>query len=151
MSVRVTVTSAGLTKKANDAARRAAEIVMGELNNAFQQSLSAQAWEWPRPTKRTVGTVTSPRNILDTGNLRDTNSWQMSGPYQATFTWSANYATAVHEGYVTKLRSGRQGPGLLVPARPWTRAVLGQENVSGIVTYDIGDRLKNVWLAQFKR
>jgi hypothetical protein len=151
MSVRVTVQSGNLAKLAEQAAQRATQIVMGELNNAFQQSLSAQAWEWPRPTKRTVGTVTSPRNILDTGNLRDTNSWQMSGPYEATFKWSAQYATGVHEGYVTKLRGGRQGPGLLVPARPWTRAVLGQENVSGIVTYDIGDRLKNVWLAQLRR
>jgi hypothetical protein len=38
-----------------------------------------------------------------------------------------------------------------VPARPWTRAVLGQENVSGIRVYNVGDRLKSVWLAQFRR
>jgi hypothetical protein len=151
MSVRVTVESGNLAKLAEQAAQRATQIVMGELYGAFQQSFTAQAWAWPRQTQRTVGTAGSPRNIIDTGSLRQSGSYQMSGPYQATFKWSANYATAVHEGAMIYPWGNRNAQRVQLPPRPWTRAVLGQENVSGIVTYDIGDRLKNVWLAQLRR
>jgi hypothetical protein len=151
MSVRVTVESGNLAKLAEQAAQRATEIVMGELYGAFQQSFTAQAWAWPRETKRTVGTAGSPRNIIDTGSLRQSGSYQMSGPFQATFKWSANYATAVHEGAMIYPWGNRNAQRVQLPPRPWTRAVLGQENVSGIVTYNVADRLKNVWLAQLRR
>jgi hypothetical protein len=151
MSVRVTVQSGNLAKLAEQAARRASEIVMGELYGAFQQSFTAQAWAWPRETKRTVGTAGSPRNIIDTGSLRQSGSYQMSGPFQATFKWSANYATAVHEGAMIYPWGNRNAQRVQLPPRPWTRAVLGQENVSGIVTYNVADRLKNVWLTQLRR
>ena len=151
MSVKVSVTGPDLAVLAEQTAQRATEIVLGELSAAFDQSFTAEAWRWPRETKRSDGsTVRSPRNLIDIGNLRGTASWEMNGPYSAIFKWSADYATAVHEGYVTKLRGGRQGPGQLVPARPWTRAVLGQENVSGIQVYNLGERLQNVWLATLR-
>jgi hypothetical protein len=151
MSIKVRVSSGNLRARAEVAARRASEIVMGELFAAFQQSFTAKAWEWPRETQRTVGVVGSPRNLIDTGNLRQTGTYQMSGPYQATFKWSANYATAVHEGALIYPWGNRDAERVYLPPRPWTRAVLGQENVSGIRTYDVGDRLRNVWLAQLKR
>lgn len=152
MSVRVTVTqSTNLQALAEAAAQRATEIVMGELFAAFQQSFTAQAWDWPRETKRTAGTVGSPRNIIDTGSLRQSGTWQMTGPYQATFKWSANYATAVHEGALIYPWGNRNAARVQLPARPWTRAVLGQENVSGIRTYNVGQRLKDVWLAKLRR
>jgi hypothetical protein len=151
MSIRATVDTGNLTKLAEQAAQRATEIVMGELFGAFQQSFTAQAWTWPRETKRTVGTAGSPRNIIDTGSLRQSGYYKMTGPYQATFTWSANYATAVHEGALIFPWGNRDASRVQLPARPWTRAVLGQESVSGIVKYDVADRLKNVWLAQLRR
>lgn len=152
MSINVRVTTGNLRKRADDAARRASEIVMGELYAAFQQSFTAKAWDWPRITQRTAGPpVGSPRNIIDTANLRQTGSYQMTGPYQATFKWSADYATAVHEGAMIYPWGNRNANRVMLPARPWTRAVLGQENVAGIKTYNLGDRLQNVWLAQFRR
>jgi hypothetical protein len=151
MSIRVTVRSGNLQARAKDAARRASEIVMGELFAAFQQSFTAKAWPWPRQTQRTVGTVGSPRNLIDVGNLRQSGTYQMSGPYQATFKWSANYATAVHEGANIYPWGNRNAQRVYLPPRPWTRAVLGQENVSGIRTYDVADRLRNVWLVQLKK
>lgn len=151
MSINVRVTS-NLSGKARDAARRATQIVMGELYAAFQQSFTAKAWDWPRTTQRTAGApVGSPRNIIDTGNLRQTGSYQMTGPYQATFKWSAEYATAVHEGAFIFPWGNRDAERVYLPPRPWTRAVLGQEEVAGIKVYKLGDRLKNVWLASFKR
>lgn len=152
MSVRVTVTTGNLRAAAQEAARRASEIVMGELFGAFQASFTQQAWDWPRPTPRGGGQVAgSPRNIIDTGNLRQSGSFQMTGPYQATFRWSANYATAVHEGAMIYPWGNRDADRVLLPARPWTRAVLGQEQVGGIRTYNLGERLQNVWLAQLRR
>lgn len=152
MSVKVTVTQANsLQAMAEAAARQATENVMEELFAAFQASFDGKAWSWPRETKRTVGTAGSPRNIIDTGNLRQTGSWQMTGPYQATFTWSASYATAVHEGARIYPWGNRKASRVQLPARPWTRAVLGQENVSGIRTYNVAESLRNVWLAKLRR
>lgn len=151
MSINVRVTTGNISGRAKEAARRASEIVLAELFAAFQQSFTAKAWEWPRETQRTVGTAGSPRNLIDTGNLRQTGSFQMTGPHQATFRWSADYATAVHEGAMIYPWGNRDADRVLLPARPWTRAVLGQENVPGIHAYNVGDRLRNVWLAQLRR
>jgi hypothetical protein len=150
MSIKVDVDTGNLARLAEQAAERAVVIVMEELYGAFQQSFTAEAWAWPRTTQRTKGTVGSPRNLIDTANLRATGLYGMIDKYQANFRWGAEYASAVHEGYVTKLRGGRQGPGQIVPARPWTRAVLGQENVPGVATYDVGKRLRDVWMVQFR-
>jgi hypothetical protein len=49
--------------------------------------------------------------------------------------WSADYATAVHEG--ARLRNGT-----ILPARPWTDAVRGTVQASGIKPYPLGDRLR---------
>lgn len=152
MSINVRVTTSNLQAKAREASRRAAEIVMGELFAAFQQSFTAKAWDWPRPTERAAGpTVGSPRNLIDTGNLRQTGTYQMTGPYQATFRWSAQYATAVHEGAYIYPWGNRDAERVLLPPRPWTRAVLGQEDVSGVRVYNLGERLQDVWMAQFRR
>jgi len=152
MSINVRVNTGNLQARAQQAARRASEIVMGELFAAFQQSFTAKAWDWPRITQRTAGSpVGSPRNLIDTGNLRQTGSYQMTGPYQATFRWSANYATAVHEGAYIYPWGNRDADRVYLPPRPWTRAVLGQEDAPGVKPYNLGDRLQNVWLAQFRR
>lgn len=144
MSVTVKLSSIKFRAKAEQAAKRATLITMGELSAAFQQSFTAIAWNWPRQTVRSGGiVVSSPRNLIDTANLRQTHSWQITGPYQATFRWSANYATAVHEGAV--LRGGTR-----LPPRPWCRATLGQENVDGVVVYKLDDRLRNVWLGYLR-
>ena len=168
MSIKVRVESSGLAKRAEAAAERAMQIVMGELFAAFQQSFTAKAWDWPRdlPTRKlngaTVGekarsyqagdgiSAGSPRNLIDFGSLRQTGAWQMRGRYQARFTWSADYATAVHEGASIFPWGNRQARRVILPARPWTRAVLGTENVSAIKPFPIDKRLKDVWLAKFR-
>ena len=173
MSINVRVNTGNLEARARKASRRASEIVMGELFAAFQQSFTAQAWEWPRdlPTRKLNGATVAeraasyargegiragnPRNLIDTGNLRQTGTYQMTGPHRATFSWSAEYATFVHEGGFM-WAWGRRPPykgarAVYIPPRPWTRAVLGQEDVSGVKVYRLGERLQNVWLAQFRR
>ncbi len=167
MSVRVTVTGS-LRAKAEAAARRASEIVLGELEGAFQQSFTARAWQWPRdlPTRKLNGATLrekiasyqrgegvragNPRNLIDSANLRQSGSFRMVGPYRATYRWSADYATAVHEGAWIRPWGNRRAQRVYLPPRPWTRAVLGQENVAGIRPFPFGLRLKNVWLTQLR-
>jgi hypothetical protein len=169
MSVKVTVSqTTSLQAMAEAAARQATEFVMEELAAAFQASFDANAWNWPRslPTRKLNGdtlkkraasyrkgegiTPPNPRNIVDSGNLRETDSWWMSGPYQATFKWSSEYATFIHEGGSMKPWGNDNAQRVIIPARPWTRAVLGQENVSGIRVYNVGQRLRDVWLAKLR-
>lgn len=173
MSIKVDVDTGNLAQLAEQAAERATEIVMDELFAAFQQSFTAEAWAWPRnlPTRKlrgaTVGekaasyrrgegiTPPNPRNLIDTANLRQTGLWGMVSKYEANFRWGAEYANFVHEGGFI-WAWGRRPPlkgarSVLIPARPWTRAVLGQENVPGVVTFDVGKRLRDVWMVQLRR
>jgi hypothetical protein len=168
VSIRVRIDSGDLVKRAEAAAERAVEIVMGELYGAFQQSFTAKAWDWPRnlPTRKLSGATLaekirsyqagtgvkggSPRNLIDFGNLRQTGSFRMQGKYQATFKWSAAYATAVHEGAAIYPWGNRQARRVILPARPWTRAVLGQEQVAAIKPFPLQQRLKDVWLAKLR-
>jgi len=172
MSIKVKVQSTDLTVRAEQAAEHATRLVMGELYAAFQQSFTAKAWNWPRdlPTRKLNGATLaerirsyrdgdgvsggSPRNLIDFGNLRQTGSWQMESRYRAVFTWSANYATAVHEG-AWIWAWGRRPPfkgarAVYLPPRPWTSAVLGTERVAAIRPFPLQQRLKDVWLARFK-
>lgn len=144
MSIKVNV---NLSARAEEASRKAMEATTRELFAAFQQSFTAKAWDWPGVTERRVGTVGSPRNLIDIGNLRQSGYYELTGPYTAKFTWSASYATAVHEGY---RRNRANGGASTWPARPWTSAVLGRVQAPGIRPYPLQERMKAVWLAYFR-
>lgn len=164
MSIKV---NTNLSARAETAAQKAAEAVMRELFAAMQQSFTAKAWDWPYnlPTRKLKGATLAekirsyeagegvragnPRNLIDGGNLRQTGSYQMTGPYSAQFTWSALYATAVHEG-ATIRAWGNENARRTLPARPWTSAVLGRVNVPGIEPFPLNQRFKDVWLARFR-
>ncbi len=169
MSIKVRVEVGDLSGLAERAARAAMERVAGETFAAMQQSFTAPAWDWPRdlPTRNLKGATVgekarsyadgdgiragSPRNLIDTGNLRQSGSWRMIGPTTAEFRWSAASATAAHEGALIHPWGNRKAARVYLPPRPWTRAVLGQETVAGIKPFPVGDRLKDVWLQAFRR
>lgn len=168
MSLRVRVTGGGLADRADAAAQKATQAVMRELFAAFQQSFTAKAWDWPRdlPTRKLKGATLAekarsyrngdgvragnPRNLIDVGNLRQTGFYEFTGPYSARFTWSANYATAVHEGARIRPWGNRSASPVTLPARPWTAAVLGRVRVPGIAPFPFKQRLRDVWVAYFK-
>ena len=108
---------------------------LAELFGRYQASFNPSAWNWPRETRRRVGRVGSPRNIVDTGSLRQSGTYTFTDPYTMEARWSASYATAVHEG--ARLRNGT-----ILPARPWTDAVRGTVQVAGITPYPLGERLR---------
>jgi hypothetical protein len=108
---------------------------LAELFGRYQASFNPSAWNWPRETQRRVGKAGSPRNIVDRGTLRQSGTYTFPDAFSMEARWSANYATAVHEG--ARLRNGT-----ILPARPWTDAVRGTVQASGIPPYPLGERLQ---------
>ncbi len=141
MGFRATVDTGGFSRRAEATARQASRAVLTELYRRYQASFIRNAWNWPRPTVRSDGSiVTQPRNLIDVGKLRGSGAYSFLTPYTMEARWSSNYATAVHEG--ARLRNGT-----ILPPRPWTSAVNGTAPVDGIPVYPLADRLGKVWLA----
>jgi hypothetical protein len=136
MSIKVetTVTGPG-PGEMNQMLAKIAQNTFVELIGRYQASFDATAWPWPRETHRRVGTVGSPRNITDIGTLKQSFHYSSPNPYTLDAVWSANYATAVHEG--ARLRNGT-----IMPARPWTDAVNGGVQAPGIPAFPLGDKLR---------
>lgn len=135
-----------LTRRAEQAAQTAAKVVFTEMNGRFQAAIGAKVWQWPRQTVRSNGrSVGSPRTIVDTGLLRQSNSFGVSN-YQAVFRWTTNYASFVHEGATIRPYGNPKAQLVNLPPRPWTSAVLGTEKINGIEPYDYRKRFKEVWL-----
>ncbi|WP_216915941.1 MULTISPECIES: hypothetical protein [unclassified Synechococcus] len=141
MKIRFTIDYRG---KARQASEKAAAAVFQTLNARFQAALAKPVYSWnPVTTIRSNGQeVGSPRNIIDTGLLRQSNTGPTINGLRAEFRWTAPYAAAVHEG-------ARLSNGTLLPARPWTGAVLGTEPVSGIEPFDYKKAFKDTWLKAF--
>ena len=136
MSIRVETTVSGPGPgELNGAVQEIVKNTFAELFGRYQASFNPSAWPWPRETQRRVGKVGTPRNIVDRGSLRQSGNYTFSDPYTMEARWSADYATAVHEG--ARLRNGT-----ILPARPWTDAVRGTVQASGITPYPLGERLQ---------
>ena len=105
--------------KTKQAQRTVLKTVEQPLNDQFQAEITAVQWDWPNPTGRKNGTIVdSPRDIVDLGNLRDSQQiierTDSSITWQWTGTSNRNYAQYVHDGAVFK-------DGTSKVARPWTK------------------------------
>jgi hypothetical protein len=83
------------------------------MNGEFVKAITGAVYSWP------VGE--SPRDAVDTGRLRASQQYQLIDARRANYTWSTEYASAVHSGYL--LRNGKA-----MPARPWTDVALRAKN-----------------------
>lgn len=100
----------------NDALNEAWDDLSAYMGRKFTDQIRAEEWLWPRPP--------SPRDIVDTGNLRDSLLIERKENQLLTeFHWTAPYAAFVHDGAVFK-RPDTNGNLRSFPARPWTRPVL---------------------------
>jgi phage gpG-like protein len=151
----------GFTSRTTQAAEAAARSVFPELNSAFQAAINAPVWDWPRTTyrggtyrrdgSRTKGKeVGSPRNIVDNGTLRASNSFTVNG-LTATFKWSVGYATAVHYGANIHPWGDKDRPKVNLPARPWTSAVLGVVKISDIEEYDYNGAFNRAFIREWNK
>ena len=157
-TVRVNPATLSRAQRASEAAAR---IVFPELNSAFQDALGSKVWPWPRTTmrggtfrrdgSRTPGRpVGSPRNIVDLGTLRASNSFQITGSL-CTFRWAVGYATAVHFGANIHPFGDRTKPLVNLPARPWTDAVLGTIKIPGLEPYDYREQYRASFIQAWRK
>lgn len=156
--VRVTLDFAN---KAHRAAVMATHMITPELNAAFQDAIGSEVWAWPRETirrgsldssgKRGSGyRVTSPRNIVDQGRLRQSNEYIVSGTL-VLFKWTEPYAAAVHYGAEIHPWGDKTRPKVRLPARPWTDAVLGRILVTGVESFPVAVQWKSAFLVAWRQ
>jgi hypothetical protein len=104
-------------------AYRACEQKYDEANREVIETVR----DWPQgfgTTYRRNGQIVvgSTRDIVDTGELRDSQSYQRVDEYRTEYSWSADHALLVHEGYTTKT-------GKRIPARRWTEVAAEELNI----------------------
>jgi hypothetical protein len=92
---------------AQQAFRDTALILAGQLT----QAISDPSWDWP--------TQPSPRDIVDTGRLRSSQTVDFLGDMEVEYSWPVEYAEYVHEGVALS-------NGAVLPARPWIDKTLEQ-------------------------
>lgn len=98
---------------------RVFERAMDWADEDFKREIEAVRWKWPNETIRSNGLpVGSPRDIVDTGGLRDSQKRENQTTLTTDFVWRGGdgkaYASEVHDGYRSK-SGGR------MPARPFTQ------------------------------
>ena len=145
------------------ATERAMKEVAAELDGRYMDAISGAYWTWPRQSKRGVGgstlsevarkwrrkgfTTGSPRSIVDSGDLMSSSTHSVNG-LSAEWVWTVEYAAAVHDGAWIYPWANDKAKKMLLPARPWTEAVLqGHPHFSGEV-YDFSTRLSQA-IAKF--
>ncbi len=110
----------------NSIIQSAFETVVEEFAAEQINQIETVKWNWDGTTHRKSGeVVSSPRNIVDLGNLRDSLSVEYLDATEVNYSYPVDYAAAVHEGAVYS--SGRE-----MPARPWVD--------SAIASYPIAER-----------
>jgi hypothetical protein len=116
--------------------RRTFEAAMDWADANFDQQMLDDQWGWRGPdieTRRKNGqAVTEPRDIVDTGELLQSKQRNRTGRSSEEFSWTAEHAQGVHDGYRTK-------GGISIPARPWTENTLAE---IGDAVQSIGDSLR---------
>lgn len=101
------------TTKLNGIINRAFDRTTDRVSEAIDNAITDDIYDFPRETKRRNKSIaSSPRDIVDLGNLLDSKVVARSSN-AAEFSWNVDYALGVYSGYTTK--TGKD-----VPARKWT-------------------------------
>lgn len=131
-----------ITEGTSGGLQAASKALKPALNDAMAQSV----WNWPNVTlRKNTSDVDSPRDIIDTANLRDSVDIQTSGSNGLQIIYTAPYAAMVHYGGITR-PYGRSSDSFVYPARPWISALLtGSHGIEQFKVLDVVDQqvLKN--------
>ena len=99
---------------------KALDEYAAKIGDEFQDQIESEKWAWTdRTTKRRNGRdAGNPRDIVDTGELRDSQEGPNvgKGGLSQGFKWMAPYAYTVQKGY-----AGNNG---VVPGRDWVAGAL---------------------------
>lgn len=109
------------------AALRAFQFTMLELGETFQEVIEEVGAFADFPQS----------DIVDTGDLRDSQVVEFPVSGAVKFDWPVEYAGYVHEGYT--LQNGNTQPG-----RPWTKVGLSKFNVQMRYAENLNQELKKV-------
>ena len=115
------------------------ELVEG-FNDQLREEIEAEKWEWSGITNRKVGAgrtgkiAGSPRDIVDTGDLRDSQSFDYISPIYALYQWNVDHAAIVHQGAVLN-------NGSIIIARPFTKTAQQEYNLLDNFTNLLKDKL----------
>ncbi len=87
--------------------------------------MDEKIYEWPNKTYRKSGEIVdSPRNIVDTGNLKNTR-YDVAGVNQRNYIYPADYASDVINGYVDEYGNDK-------PGRNWVKVAVESEDWAGL-------------------
>ena len=91
--------------------------MVGEFAQEINFQIEDPKWDWPRETTRKNGSVVgSPRNIVDTGELKNSQFIEDVSDTYKVIGYTADHAALVHEGYQIQRNDGTVTD---VPARPF--------------------------------
>lgn len=107
------------------AALRAFQTTMIELGETFQEVIEDVGAFPDFPQS----------DIVDTGDLRDSQQIEFPQPGSVVFDWPVEYAPYVHEGYT--LQNGNEQPG-----RPWTKVGLARFKLQMRYAENLNQELK---------
>nr|WP_290224193.1 hypothetical protein [Trichocoleus desertorum] len=121
--------------KLNGAIAESFEATVDAYAEQCQIEITSDKWDWPRTTHRQNGEVVeSPRSIVDTGELRDS---QQEPEYldenTAVIEWTAPHAKKVLLGEVEN--------GFLKPGRDWIESALQEIDLEQVMAEEMRDRL----------
>lgn len=111
-----------LQRKFGRACQNALDATADRLENEFTTQITKVQWPWESAgatrglTARKNGTeVTEPRNIVDLGNLRRSQTRTKTTKTTVEWEWQVDYSAIVHDG--AQLKGGGT-----YPARKWTKS-----------------------------
>jgi hypothetical protein len=115
--------------KVRTAVKLALADTVAQADLAFRVAIEKPQYEWSGQTLRQNGTlVGTPRNIVDLGNLRDSQSHHAIDDFHWQFTWGVDYAALNHEGGW----SFYNGVRYYHNPRPWTQYAIKGDSIAPI-------------------
>jgi len=100
--------------------------MVGEFAQEINFQIEDTKWPWPRETVRKNGSVVgSPRDIVDTGELKNSQFIEDVSDTYKVVGYTADYAALVHEGYQIERNDGTVTD---VPARPFIDTAIEDYN-----------------------
>ena len=126
-------------------------IVQTELKTQLDKAMDSSVWSWPNVTHRVNGTtVSTPRNIVDTGYLKSSLSQSLKKAAQkSTFVgkYRAKYAIITHYG--GRISNYGRVDGTTLPGRPWIKATF--EGANGITKFDVRNEIEQALAEEFRK
>lgn len=114
-------------KKLQKASREAFRETALLFGRSLTMAISSPDWNWP--------SAPSPRDLVDTGQLRSSQQLLFFGDTEAVFSWNTEYAIYVHEGYTTR-------SGTVYPGRPWTQKAIQEFKPFAVYEQILQDKLR---------